>query len=827
MAIFYSSWYYYGSGGALRLRLNLEDPVVTSATSSVSLSALVDLETDSLYDSVNTFTRSGDWGSWSGSKTISNGSSNATIRIFTESKTFSTSYTTSYVKSFTATMTGIEAIGTGTVVTVSGSVTIPKRPANPPDQVPSMGYNSLHAYDVTLTWGTPANNGASLTNVQIAVDDSSGFGSPLINTTVSWRTSYLAEGLTRNKLYYAKVRAQNSAGWGDWSTATSFTTLSTVPDAPSMNAATSITSTGAVVSIASVNNGGATITSYQFRISTDPAFGTSTTYTQATTSKTFAGLTRATLYYVQARAYNTNGWGAWSSNVSFTTLQAVPIAPTGLSESAVDSDSATISYTAPADDGGATITQYEVRYSPTSTDVSSNYLSAYSATTSKDLTSLTSDQIYYYKVRAQNSVGWGAWSVVDNFTTTAGVPTAPQSVVASAASWDSVDVSWSAPADDRGSAVTSYVVDIDLIGSSNEGLVTSTNIDGLDYSTDYQARVAAVNANGQGDWSAYQPFSTPSRIPYAPAAPSTSSITANGVDITSAVPSDNGGAAITSYAFQVDDDVNFGSSMESTSGTVDYTRLGLLPGTTYYVRTAGINSNGTGEWSTASNFDTLAGYQGVLSIDIAPSAATVVPLLGVLRAQVALPVSGLTMITTVDNAKLTVPNPLKGTATVVPGGVTADTDVDVGLEATAWIPQNLFVDIGLTGVVNHEADAGFIAYLVDATIPSVQSTPMFYVDVYATYNPRKYGDELSLATLIIADGYYFTTSNAVGGGAFSSGFDTGFEFESFTEKIEITSGEELKMLIGVQTHELDVSLQEVDGLPQVLTLEAVVGNAYT
>jgi len=76
------------------------------------------------------------------------------------------------------------------------------------------------------SWATPSSNGGSaIDNYQIQVDDSSGFGSPLIDTTDP-ASPYDMSGLTPGTTYYTRVRAHNGVGWGPWSSTRSFQTQS-------------------------------------------------------------------------------------------------------------------------------------------------------------------------------------------------------------------------------------------------------------------------------------------------------------------------------------------------------------------------------------------------------------------------------------------------------------------------------------------------------------------------------------------------------------------------------------------------------------------------
>lgn len=65
-------------------------------------------------------------------------------------------------------------------------------------------------------------------------------------------------------------------------------------------------------------------------------------------------------------------------------------------------------------------------------------------------------------------VGWGPWSSVSSFSTSAGVSSAPRSLLASEVSPNSVMLCWKAPLKDNGSRVVSFVVRVHAESSSSK-----------------------------------------------------------------------------------------------------------------------------------------------------------------------------------------------------------------------------------------------------------------------------------------------------------------------------------------------------------------------
>ncbi len=131
---------------------------------------------------------------------------------------------------------------------------------------------------------------------------------------------------------------------------------------------------------------------------------------------TLDGLTLDVGYDVQMRAVNTSGTGAWSEPESQRTALAAPQAPRIDSVSAADR-SLTLTWSAPAGDGGAEIASYDVRYidSGETDRADANWSLAVAwASGDGDLTysisSVQNETAYDLELRAVNSVGAGPWS---------------------------------------------------------------------------------------------------------------------------------------------------------------------------------------------------------------------------------------------------------------------------------------------------------------------------------------------------------------------------------------------------------------------------------
>lgn len=131
---------------------------------------------------------------------------------------------------------------------------------------------------------------------------------------------------------------------------------------------------------------------------------------------------------------------------------------------------------------------------------------SYSASaTGGDIAGLTNGSAYYFRLRAKNSVGWGAVSPVYGPVTPMGTgPEAP--TITSLASGDAqVTVNWSANTNNGGSMVTSWRMyafdqsDVQVgVQTVTDGGAVTANFTGLTNGSQYRFRVSGVNDIGEG-----------------------------------------------------------------------------------------------------------------------------------------------------------------------------------------------------------------------------------------------------------------------------------------------------------------------------------------
>jgi hypothetical protein len=206
--------------------------------------------------------------------------------------------------------------------------------------------------------------------------------------------------------------------------------------------------------------------------------------------------------YTSASAFPSSSFGASNYGVDVLFQPAgAPGQVTGVTATAGQA-SASVSWTAPATGGPPTsydVTPYIGSAAQTPTTVTGT-----PPATTKTITGLAPGTAYTFKVTASNPGGSGAASAASNSVTPtgAGAPAAPTGATAEADTKSAL-VSWTAPSDDGGSAITGYTV-TPFAGTtagtpvSVDNSTTKTRVSGLTNGTAYTFKVAATNGAGTG-----------------------------------------------------------------------------------------------------------------------------------------------------------------------------------------------------------------------------------------------------------------------------------------------------------------------------------------
>ena len=220
--------------------------------------------------------------------------------------------------------------------------------------------------------------------------------------------------------------------------------------------------------------------------------------------------------------------------------------------------------------------------------------------------------------------GRGGSNGISTATDTAAVtvnatePGAPTSLTATASGTTTINLSWTAPADNGGSAITGYKIEVSLNGTSNwTELVANTNStiythSGLAAGDTRHYRVSAINSVGTSTTSNVANATT-NTANTAPGAPTSLTATASGsttINLSWTAPASTGGSAVTGYKIEVslNGTSNWTELVANTnSTTTTYTHAGLAAADTRHYRVSAINSVGTGTTSNVASATTDTG----------------------------------------------------------------------------------------------------------------------------------------------------------------------------------------------------------------------------
>jgi titin len=438
---------------------------------------------------------------------------------------------------------------------------------------------------ISASWSAPVNDGGlPITAYRLFIDNNI---IPFNSTSTSYTFSALMNGYN----YMISVSAVNSINVGAPSIPVSATPFAPPPSLTTPTAPTSLSliATDAAIAVSwslPVSNGGAAITNY--KVYNYGALVGST----PNTSYNMTGLLNGTNYSITVTAENSEGEGVPSAAQQATPTApspppppsvTVPGAPTNLQLSAGDG-SVTVSWSAPANNGGAGVVSYTIYNN--GNEVGNSVLTPYT------ISGLQNGTSYSISVTATNSEGEGLPCAAQQATPVA--PSAPGAPLAlSVIPGDTTAaLSWSAPASNGGSPITRYNVynNGNLIAFS-EGL--SYSIESLTNGINYNVLVKAVNLVGEGAASNrvyYIPFSTADggAVPSEPlnlaAAPGDGSVA-----VSWDPPSESGsGGVIVSYNIYLNDVIY--ANIDGTLST--YTISPLTNDISYNIKMSSLNMAG-------------------------------------------------------------------------------------------------------------------------------------------------------------------------------------------------------------------------------------------
>ena len=429
-------------------------------------------------------------------------------------------------------------------------------------------------------------------------------------------TSYTITGLTRDTIYQIRIKNIAQSGYVGFS---SILEAKTKPyAAPSVPRNVTVvehsTESLTIEWDKPSDNGGRRVVVYDIRYRKSST-ETWTEEETRTTSFTITGLEKGTEYLIGVRAVNVVGPGPWSADLSAeTSAYAAPSVPRNVTVEEHSTESLTIEWDQPSDNGGKRIETYDVRYRKTSTET---WTEEETRTTSFTITGLDKGTEYLIGVRAVNVVGSGPWSADLSAETNPAVPSVPQNVTMADHSTESLTIEWDQPSDNGGRRVVEYNVRYRKTSTETwteeETRTTSFTITGLDKGTEYLIGVRAVNVVGSGPWSADLSAETNPAVPSVPQNVTMADHSTESLTIEWDQPSDNGGRRVVVY------DVRYRKTSTETwteeeTRTTSFTITGLEQGTEYLIGVRAVNVAGPGAWSADLSASTIRNTRPVFAM---------------------------------------------------------------------------------------------------------------------------------------------------------------------------------------------------------------------
>lgn len=504
--------------------------------------------------------------------------------------------------------------GTGPFSLTRSFTTLPVVPAVPILAAP-VDASADQALSLSVTWS--AVPGADTYRAQVSSD--SLFSTFVADQSGLAVTSLALNGLTTSTTYYWRVNATNVSGTSAYSAFRSFTTVPPASATPSLttplNGAVDISLTP------TLNwNPGVGALSYRLQVSTDNTFA-STVFDQAgivATSEAVTGLSASTVYYWRVNASNAGGTSPNTAHNQFTTVPAIPGAPTLASPADAatnQSRNVLLSWNASA---GAT--SYRIQVSTDNTFAATLVDSSGIAGTAFATLNLAVSTTYHWRVSASNAGGSSSFSTSREFSTVPPVPatpvlSSPTNLAANVPT--SVLLVWGATSGANAyhlqvasdAAFASLFMDTSGVNS------TVFLLENLQTGALYYWRVLAVNIGG-ANISSVRGFSTVALAPSAPLVVSPSDGSINQSLGTTLAWSPVAGA--TSYRLQFGTDDTF-TTLLVDSTVIDSSQCslsGLLRSTTYFWRVSAINSGGASVYSDIAGFTTIPPAPPVPTLDL-------------------------------------------------------------------------------------------------------------------------------------------------------------------------------------------------------------------
>jgi subtilisin family serine protease len=462
------------------------------------------------------------------------------------------------------------------------------------------------ATTITVNWDVVAPIDAATPITYRAVVTNTSNNAIVATTTVATNSIALT-GLTRYTTYSMVVTAFSGQVAGPASNPYTFRTLASVPTGPTPVYTQKFSDTQFNIRWQSpADSGGVPLTGF----TVEQLVSGSWTLVASPAVNVFNHLVPAPAPGVveQYRVAAVNSIGtSVPVNVNVVGTAMTPQPPTGLAFVPIaGTATGSLTWTAPTNTGGGTITGYIVRQSTNGGNTYTNLITNLNAT--RFTAALPPKGVTYtYTVAAINSGGTSLNATPVSYTSQTSAPGAPAAPTATWAADGSLAVSWRAPVDNGGSAITSYKLQR-LVNNTfttvREGLFLQANLLREAPGVSYALRVIAVNALGESAASTTASFSVPFAKSSAPRNLVADTASQNGrVNFRWDAPENAGGALTVFYLMQYS--TNGTSWISANVATATSMSMGMPPkGTTYSYRVLAQTSAGNSDPSNVVSVTT-------------------------------------------------------------------------------------------------------------------------------------------------------------------------------------------------------------------------------
>ncbi len=454
-----------------------------------------------------------------------------------------------------------------------------------------------------------------LTNLDYQIDTIINFNSTnLISGSVSGSATNISSNLLYGTKYYWRIRARHSVDTSLWSSAWSFTTVDTLPNAPNLispkNLATELSPNNVLLDWGPVLG----INLYKIELDTNNFFTDPIKKTFFPNLSLDSGLlasnnSKITLdtsllfgqtYYWRMKAIGTNDSSSWSPVWSFTSLDTMPNAPNLISPEDLAINKMP-----------NVLLEWNTILGTTSymIELDTNSLFLFSDTLTSTNTSVNTQELlfgkkYFWRVKAINSTDSSDWSIARNFivintvSLISPVNNATGQMLDVSLKWDSI------------TGITNYIMQIDTslnfnspLFISDTDIVSQIDLDTLLFKTKYYWRVKTMHSIDTSSWSSVWLFTSLDTMPGSPDLISPTDLAIN--QMPNVLLEWNTILGTTSYMIELDTNSLFLFSDTLTSTNTSVNTQELLFGEKYFWRVKAINSTDSSDWSIARSFTVI------------------------------------------------------------------------------------------------------------------------------------------------------------------------------------------------------------------------------